>query len=244
MVDIFQAIDERVSCRAYADRRVEPEKLAQIEQRIREINKREGLHFQLCGPHGGQDVAVKMSESMFVGPVYRCIACIAPTGLIAREKLGYFGEELVLLATQLGLGTCWVASTYDRESVVYKVAPGEEMACIITLGYAAEKTPLKQRTIRAGLRAKDKKLEKLMAGNVSEAPAWFADAVECARKAPTAVNLQPVVFSWQDGVASADMPKQTRAIQDVDLGICKLHFALGSRQQGTWEWGRGATFRM
>ena len=38
----------------------------------------------------------------------------APVGPLYEERLGYFGEKLVLAATQLRLGTCRVAGTFDR----------------------------------------------------------------------------------------------------------------------------------
>ena len=33
------------------------------------------------------------------------------------EKCGYYGERIILTATTMGLGTCWVGGTYDRTSV-------------------------------------------------------------------------------------------------------------------------------
>ncbi len=40
------------------------------------------------------------------------------------------------------------------------------------------------------------------------------------------------------------MPKRIIPIQDVDLGIGKLHFELGSRKKGFWQWGRHGVFRI
>lgn len=241
-MDIREAVAKRISNRAYLDQLVEPEKIAALEARIREINEAEGLHFQLIGPASDSGYAAIMDRKLFATDVKHCIACVGPTDVLSREKIGYFGEELVLMATQMGLGSCWVASTYQRDSVAFELAEGEDVACIITLGYVPEKQPLKQATLRMGLRARNKNVHQLMAGDVDVAPTWFVDGVKCAIAGPTAVNMQPVVFTWEDDVASADIPDQVRPIQDVDLGICKYHFMVGSGQPGTWEWGRGGRF--
>lgn len=241
-MNLFEATEARVSCRAYADRIVEPGKIEQIESRLNEINERSGLHLQLYGPRTEGGDAVTMSKSMFTGPVYHYIACVCKPDDESMDRLGYHGEELALLATRLGLGTCWVASTFDRDTCRVEIGEGEEFPAIISIGYAMEKTPIKQRTIRAGLRKRDKPLLKLMAGDVEAAPEWFRSGVLCASKGPTAANLQPVVFTWEDGMTSADIPEKSRPIQDVDLGICKLHFEIGSGRSGTWEWGPKGRF--
>ncbi len=241
-MDLREAAAKRISNRAYTDQPIEPEKLELLQTRIGCINEREGLHFQLIGPSEENGYAALMERRMFASDAKYCIACMGPGDLLTREKLGYFGEELVLLATQLGLGSCWVASTYKKESVAFDLREGEEVACIITIGYVPARTPLRQTAIRAGIRARTKKPAEIMAGDVDGAPEWFKRGVDCVLAGPTAVNMQPVVFFWQDGIASADVPNQQRPIQDVDLGICKYHFMVGSEVDGTWEWGRGGKF--
>lgn len=43
--------------------------------------------------------------------------------LCLREKVGYWGEKLVLEATRLGLGTCWVGGTFDRRPAPAACSP-------------------------------------------------------------------------------------------------------------------------
>ena len=52
-----------------------------------------------------------------------------------EETLGYYGEELVLKAQELGLNTCWVALTHGKSKAV--VGKGEKEVCLIALGYGA-----------------------------------------------------------------------------------------------------------
>lgn len=58
-----------------------------------------------------------MNERMFASSPTNYAALVSEKDPISAEELGYYGEKLALLATHLGLGTCWVASTYDRDTV-------------------------------------------------------------------------------------------------------------------------------
>lgn len=238
---LTQAVDARISCRAYTDQRVEQEKLAALQTILDEANEREGLRMQLVVAPAGADAAI-LTKKLFASNVSSCIACVGADTALAREKIGYWGEKAVLHATRLGLSTCWIASTYDQKAFNCRIDDGEAIACIIALGYAPAQMPLKQKAIRTGLRAKTKKADAMVAGDVANMPAWTSAALDCVVAAPTAVNMHPVVFTWRDGMFSAAMPKQRSAVQDMDLGICKLHFALGSGQQGHWEWGQNGRF--
>ena len=49
-----------------------------------------------------------------------------------KEKIGYYGEDLALFLTGMGLGTCWVGGTYDKEAL--DVRPDEELVCVLLVG--------------------------------------------------------------------------------------------------------------
>ena len=51
------------------------------------------------------------------------------------ERIGYYGEQLVLLAQTLGLNTCWVGLTYNKVKEAYSMGEGEKLCCLIALGY-------------------------------------------------------------------------------------------------------------
>ena len=76
------------------------------------------------------------------------------------------------------------------------------------------------------------------------APQWFRDGVAAAAKAPSAMNRQPILFSWDPdtgtAIASID-PELDGTYALNDLGIAKLHFQLGAGT-GDWGWGDGAMF--
>lgn len=242
-MDVMQAIAKRISVRAYADRAVEDEKLDQLEACIRQANDEAGLGMVLVRPETGGG-GLSLAKAMFSGRPSSYVALFAPEDDASHDRLGYFGERVVLLAQQLGLGTCWVFGTYDSASVTVAPRDGEKLYGVIPVGYAAERTPLKQRTVRAALRRRDRKPADVYPGYAS-APAWVRAGIDAVIAGPSAVNGQPWTFVDTPAGIAATLPVVKSGIEFVDLGIAKLHFQLGAKSagtRGTWGWGAGATF--
>ena len=243
---LYQAIDQRFSCRAYATEPLDGATLDELRAVAARLSQESGLRFALVGPsEGGSDL--KLAARMFAGSVSTYAALIGPDDNATRERFGYFGEQLVLHATALGLGTCWVAGTFDRTSVVVPLAADEVIHDVIPLGYLPAKQPFAQRTIRAGLRKRDKKPEALYKGFVrlDKAPAWVQAGIKAVLKGPSAVNQQPVVFVQDQGRLHTSLPNHKNDLEYTDLGIAKLHFQLGAEaagMPGTWEWGANGRF--
>lgn len=245
-VEAMAAIDKRVSMRAYTDKPLEQEKLDQLQVVVDEANA-DGMSFQLYGPREGMGTALDLNRGMFASSSRNYAALVAGKDDLSSEKLGYYGEKLALLATHLGLGTCWVASTYDHDTIRAEVGPDQVLWDVMPIGYAPEKIPLKQRTIRAAIRKTDKKPQAMIKSDVpfDQLPEWITAGIDAVAKGPSAVNKQPVVFSYFEGKLTAAMPGQTYAIRFNDFGIAKLHFQIGVEScgvMGTWEWGEGGAF--
>ena len=242
-MDIMQAIAERISVRAYDDRAVEAEKLDQLEACIRQTNDEGGLGMVLVRPEAGGS-GLSLAKAMFAGRPSCYVALFAPKDEASRDRLGFFGEKVVLLAQQLGLGTCWVFGTYDSASVAVAPRDGEVLYGVIPVGYAAEKAPLKQRTVRAALRKRDRKPTSVYAGYAT-APAWARAGIDAVIAGPSAVNGQPWTFVDTPAGIAVTLPSVKSGIEYVDMGIAKLHFQLGAESagmRGTWDWGAGAVF--
>lgn len=242
-MDIMRAIDERISCRAYDERPIETEKLDRLAACIEAGNAAGGLRMALVRPEDG-GANLRLAKAMFSGQTSAYVALISGTSEEARDRLGYYGEIVVLLAQQLGLATCWVAGTYDRESAQVSLNSGEELFSVMPVGHAAPKMPLKQRTVRAALRRRDKKPAAVYAG-YDGAPDWTRAGIDAVIKGPSAVNGQPWVFVDTPVGISATLPANKRGIELIDLGIAKLHFQLGAASkgvEGSWTWGEGGVF--
>ena len=228
MMTEWEASERRISCRAYEDRPVEKDILDMLQACIEELNAESGLHFQLFA---SDQPTIKMSAAMFSGPVSSYAALVGGDTPEDAEKVGYYGQQLVLYATQLGLGTCWVAGTYDHESIAPVLNKGEKVWDVIPLGYAAEKMPIKQKMIRSSIRARSRKRDSFLEGEPN-APAWVWAGIEAIMKGPSAVNQQPVNILWQDGKAIAKLIKTGHGLEYNDLGIAKKQFEVGAAHAG------------
>lgn len=247
-MDIVEAIDQRISCRAFEQRPLEDNMLTQLEEELKAINDESNFHFQLYGPDRDGHV-ITMNAQMFANDPACYAALVAPKDPLAEEQLGYYGERFVLFATQLGLGSCWVASTYDKETTRVQLEEGDVLHDVIPIGYKPAQMPLKQRTIRKAIRAKSKSPEKLFNGPMplAQAPLWIQACIDGVEKAPSAINEQPVVFDWkgEGSLVIASLARVKTGMEYQDLGIAKYHFEVVAREcgiEGRWEWGNNAAF--
>jgi hypothetical protein len=240
-MDILQAIDTRISVRAFTDEPLSASDFSRIKEAVEELNELVGVHFQLYGAADNPG-SLTLKKAMFATPAPYYLALVAPNTKLGAEFAGYYGEKLVLLAQRMGLGTCWVAGTFDRSSVVAEVGPDEYLHDVIPLGHPCEKQPIKQRTIRAAVRKNHKDAAALSDTDVDydQAPEWFKAGMRAVEKAPSAVDEQPVVFSLRADEVTAEVHKSKTDLIYTDLGIAKLHFELGCQRKGTWEWGSPA----
>ena len=185
-MDTLEAIRERHSVRKYIDKALADDVKARLEEEIEKINKESGLHVQLIT---GEYRAFKgpMAYGKFSGvSSYLVMAGPKEDGL--DEKVGYYGEKLVLLAQCLGLNSCWAGVSYSKIAGTYHLEKGEKIACYIALGYG----------LNQGVQHKSKSLEEL--SNVSDStPEWFRKGVEAAQLAPTAINQQKFFIKYVGG---------------------------------------------
>jgi nitroreductase len=138
------------------------------------------------------------------------------------ERVGYFGEHLVLMAQTLGLNTCWVGLSYSKVPGTYMLDEGEKIACYIAIGYGETQ----------GVGHKIKTVEQV--SNASDiTPSWFKKGVEAALLAPTAVNQQKFSFEYVGVENSRHKVLAKKGFSmigytQMDLGIAKYHFEIGA----------------
>ena len=228
---LLDAISIRFSQREYLPQPLSPAQLDQLSKAVGQCSRRAGLHIQLiCGD--GQPFAAPARGPGLKGVDSYLLLAGPGDDPDLEEKCGYCGEELVLTAAAMGLGSCWVGGTYDREACLGFLGPGEELVCAAALGPAAPAGP-SGRILRPP--------EELSAAPEG-APSWFTAGVEAVRRAPSAMNRQGYRFLLRpDGSVQARLTGGG-SFALVDLGIAKLHFELGAHG-GTWSWGDGGVFR-
>ena len=209
MDSLEKIIRARHSVRSYLDKEIEEEKVNELNELISEINKSQNLNIQLIL----DDNEVFDRFILHYGRLKNCknyIALIGKQDNRLEEKIGYFGEKIVLKAQGLGLNTCWVAGTYKKSLVKANINIGEKLVCIIALGYGETN------------------------GTSSiDYPEWFQRGIEFALLAPTALNEQKFRFEYLGG----DNIKAIRgngSMTKIDLGIVKYHFEIGANRKINW----------
>lgn len=162
-----------------------------------------------------------------------------PNTELASLAAGYEFENLILYATHLGLGTVWLAATFDRASFTSAMnIPKDELFLAISpVGYPAVKSSLTEKMMRSAIKSSSRKewgelfyqvdfhnpLTKDMVGN-------YAQPLEMLRLAPSAKNAQPwrVLKTENAYHFYADynpaLSKGEKIIKQVDLGIALSHF--------------------
>ena len=161
-----------------------------------------------------------------------------------QEKMGYAGEAAVLESTSLGLGTCWVALTYNARAVksLVKLDKEEKLICVSPVGYTTEQWSFEEKVFSGfGSNHQRKPLPSMVIGQPESSwPVWVKSAVEAARLAPSAMNRQPWGFRVEERsitVYVKDRGPEFNVARRLDCGIAMLHLELGALSRGvSGEW--------
>ena len=223
-----EAIEARHSVRAYKNQPLSEDIVKVLEEEIAKLNREGQLHIQLIlnEPKAFQGTLAKYGRFR---NVTNYIVMAGRQAHDLDERVGYYGEHLVLLAQTLGLNTCWVGLSYSKVPGTYVLDEGEKIACYIAVGYGETQ----------GAGHKIKTVDQV--SDVSDiTPSWFRKGVEAALLAPTAVNQQKFSFEY---LGMKDNRHQVRAKKGfsligytrMDLGIAKYHFEIGAGKEN-FDW--------
>jgi nitroreductase len=236
---IQEAIEARHSVRAYKEQPLSEEIVKVLEDEIVKLNNEGQLHIQLiCNePKAFQGTMAKYGKFRNAN---NYLVMAGKKGDDLDERVGYYGEHLVLLAQTLGLNTCWVGLSYSKVPGTYVLDEGEKIACYIAIGYGeTQGNGHKIKTVEQVSRSAVRTLGS--SKNASDiTPSWFKKGVEAALLAPTAVNQQKFSFEY---VGMSNNRHQVRAKKgfsmigytQMDLGIAKYHFEIGAGKEH-FEW--------
>lgn len=208
-MEILEIMQQRHSVRQYTDRAIEPEKRTVLDALTQEINRKAGLSVQIIYDDPKCFDSFMAHYGKFAG-VRNYIALVGKKAPGLDETLGYYGEELVLKAQELGLNTCWVALTHGKSKAA--VGRGEKEVCLIALGYG----------VMQGVEHKSRPMQELCTCG-EPMPEWFRCGMNAAMLAPTAMNQQKFRFELlPDGTVKAACG--SGFYTKLDLGIVKYHF--------------------
>ena len=238
---VEETVKKRYSVRNYQDQAIESVKLKDIEVFIASLENPFGpnIKFHTLDIKTGPNTQKLGTYGVIKGASHYIGTTITPEPL-ALEALGYEFEALVLYLADLGLGTCWLGGTFDRQSFsnAMQIEAGEIFPIITPFGYAADHKHFKEKAMRKLIKADQRKeWPQLFFNNDFQSPLTaaaagdLAFALEMVRLGPSASNKQPWRIVLIDGNChfyEAKEPGYSTAfsydIQRVDLGIAAAHF--------------------
>lgn len=259
MNNVMKTIESRYSVRNYIDKPIEKEKL-NIIKTFMEENKKGPMgnevtfHLIDASEHDKAELKSLITYGMISGARSYIVGVVKP-GEYAMEDFGYCMEKLILKASELGLGTCWLGGTFNRGGFAKQVnLSGEELLpCITPIGYTADRKTMKENFIRTLVGAKKRKSPELLFfdNNLNtslnlDTIGSYAKVLEALRLGPSASNKQPWrIIKDSQGLYHIFLEEDEKynntfsgiKIQNIDMGIAMCHFELAARELGiTGQW--------
>ena len=225
--ELLHAINIRHACRSFSIDPVGSNEIEEIRKKINEINTFSGLDMSFLEDGSRAFASVFRTYGMFHN--VRSLILIKGKEELDElpERAGYFGEELVLELTDMGLGTCWVAGSYDKK--VIPVPAGERLLCVITVGRPAADDFFQIQTDR-----KRKPAHKRFRADTEDIPAWFMDGIRALCQAPSALNSQKAYMDYSSINGHIEgMTPGGGVLEKIDLGIAERHFSIGADRNVT-----------
>ncbi|TNE49669.1 MAG: nitroreductase [Deltaproteobacteria bacterium] len=145
-LDAFDLMRTRKSCRAYQDRKLTDAHREEVMTQVERYSQKDYLL-------GEQSIRFEyLAAPIFVWPVVGAqefLVAITPKpyNRMAVVDVGRSLQKVVLHATRMGLGTCWVGPGADHKSITEQLGDRfdpekEQIICICAMGYPSSYKPL------------------------------------------------------------------------------------------------------
>lgn len=239
-IPIVETIKKRCSVRTYQDKELEPDVREMLQSYMDNLENPFGIQVKKYiidkklaseGEKLGTYGVIK-GASTFMG-------ISVPDKDLAHVAAGYEFENLILEATALGLGTVWLAATFNREGFASAMGvPKDELfPAISPVGYPAAKRSLTESLMRTAMRSSSRKewntlfyLDNFQTPLHKDESGDYAEPLEMLRLAPSDKNTQPwrvlkvgnsyhFFVTYKSGISRGE-----EIIKRVDAGIALSHF--------------------
>ncbi len=259
-VPITEIIIRRFSCRSYINKPIAKEKRILIEKFISD-NKMGPFNtsprFKLIAADEQDNKALKgLGTYGFVrGASGFIIGCVDKNFSYNLENYGYVMEKIILFATQIGLGTCWLGGSFNKSTFSQKISAkqNEFVPAVVSLGHIASKKRVVDKIIRWSANATKRRhwnqlyfQEKFHEALSQEGAGSFSVPLDMVRLAPSASNRQPWrIIKQKNSRCFHFFLQRTKNyyennnkmfkmadLQRVDMGIAMCHFDLTCNEMG------------
>lgn len=229
-MNIIEAITKRVSVRKYSDTPLTTDQINKLHEAIRNSKSPFGGNVEIEFVSLDSKIDVTPSTYGFISGASAYLLMTYSDDFDSCLSAGFRMEQVVLKATEMGLGTCWIGGTLKKDDFqrLLKSESADNVKIISPVGYAANRKSLLERIARATMGSNHRiAIDELYFENGFvngiEKDNTFYESFEMMRLAPSARNSQPCRASvCDDTVDFYYIPKGDFSI--VDCGIALCHF--------------------
>lgn len=254
---ITELIKQRLSVRTYSEKPITAEVRRKLNDYLQDSEGPFGgrVRFSLIernaadlGPHN------KLGTYGVIKGAAVFLAAIGEKSHKNLEDLGYAFEKVILYATSLGLGTCWLGGTFKKSEFAQagQLKDYEILPCITPIGYPGSSRSFLDSAMRFVAGSKNRKdwrelffRQEFARPLAKEEAGDLAIPLEMVRLAPSASNKQPWRIVWDDNKVHFYL-QHTKGyakfmafdLQRVDAGIAMCHFELTAQElgiKGSWQ---------
>jgi nitroreductase len=244
-------VKKRYSCRTFDGKGIEAHKLKKLVNEINDINGRlKDIRFGIVNKKilKSKNFFSQGTYGMFKGDVFYIVGIIKKGVFRGWENFGFYMENLIMIAENLKLNTCWIGGVFDRKGfgAELNLSEDEIVPAVVPIGYAAKKRSLQDKIVRWSAKGdKRKDSEKLFFLKDFSTPFNYnlskeiSECLENIRLAPSASNKQPWrllfnenrvdFFIRRDRLYSKFIPLVD--LQKIDMGIALFHFIYSIKER-------------
>lgn len=230
-----KSIENRISRRSFKKENISKEDITKISNLVENINEKSNLNIEFIEDGSQAFLNIKKTYGMFKNVKSLLLMKGNKEDKDLKEKVGYYGEEIILEIVDMGLGTCWVGGTYEKET--FDIKNDEELVCVIVIGKVEDS--IKDSIIRKVMSKNRKDIKERIITD-KNIPKWIEEGLDAVKLAPSARNSQKAMFVYKDKVLTAQIADDY-PFDMVDLGIAKKHFEIETN--GKFELGNGGKFK-
>jgi nitroreductase len=255
---VTELIKKRRSCRTYKKESIKSntkDELKKIlyESHVSPFNSK--IRFQLIASDDNDSNALKaLGTYGFIKNPSAFIVGAVKESEHAMLDFGYVFEKIILKATEMNLGTCWLGGSFNKSRFAEKISAesGEKVPAVVSTGYPADLQRSFEKLARSFAGSdKRKPWESLFFHNdfsttlLKNDAGSYGHTLEMVRLAPSADNFQPwrilrdekrnaYHFYLQRARKFDALNKILKMadLQKIDMGIAMCHFELTAKEAG------------
>lgn len=200
-----ELVSERYSCRLFDGKPIAAEALRELRAFMDAMPAGDGPRFVVLASTPGDSASLKgLGTYGFIKGASAFIVGVGKRGASGQAVLIDFGkamELVVLKATELGLGTCWLGGTFTRSGFAARAhldkSAGEFIPAVIAMGNISTSVDTRSSGLRVRVGGATRKPSDALFFDADgrplspEAVGVWAPALEAVRWAPSASNKQP-----------------------------------------------------